>query len=262
MKKLVMLLSLVFLLDGSSALALTNSFDAGVQLSHITYKEPGLMRESGIMYGVTGAYTGVGRDILVKLDGTLSAGEVEYVGSYSDGTPLTAKGIQDTMFEFRAALGLTEFIRKDTSFIPYLGLGYRFLYDGADAIPGGYRRESNYIYLPLGIEGMVLTKGNWRMGFTLEYDLFLSGRQYSYLSDVNPGYNDMENTQDSGYGCRASLKFILGGKRDLIIEPFAKYWKIDQSDTTVITSFGTPIGSGYEPANNSTELGLRLLMRF
>ena len=263
MKKFVMLLSLAFLLDGSSALALSpSSFDIGGQLSHITYKEPGLMRESGIMYGVTAAYTRVGRSIMWRVDGTLTTGEVDYVGSYSDGTPLTINGIRDNMFETRAVIGPTNFVDAASYYLPYIGIGYRYLFDGADKAPGGYRREANYIYIPLGVDGMVMTKGEWSVGFTAEYDLFVSGTQFSYLSDADPGYNDMENSQTSGFGCRASLKFVLRGKKDLTIEPFVKYWKIAESDTTTITYYGTPIGSGYEPANNSTELGLKVLLRF
>jgi hypothetical protein len=253
----------VLVFDGSSVLALSpSSFDAGLQLSHITYKEPGLMRESGIMYGVTGAYTRVRPGLMWRIDGTLTTGQVEYVGSYWDGTPLTVKGIQDTMFETRAVLGPTDFVNISSYYLPFIGIGYRYLYDGADKMAGGYRRESNYIYIPLGVDGLVTTKGRWSVGFTAEYDMFISGKQYSYLSDADPGYNDMENTQDSGYGYRASLKFMREGKQNLTIEPFVKYWKIDKSNTTTITYYGTPVGSGYEPSNNSTELGVRVLIRF
>lgn len=264
MKKTVLLSCLALLvLDVSSALALSpSSFDMGGQLSHITYREPGLMRESGVMYGVAAAYTRVGRGLMWRVDGTATTGEVEYVGSYSDGTPLTIEGIRDTMLETRAVLGPTGFVNLTTYYLPYIGIGYRYLFDGADKAPGGYRRESNYIYIPLGVDGLLTTRGRWGVGFTAEFDLFVSGTQCSYLSDADPGYNDMENSQNSGYGYRASIKFMLDGKKDLIIEPFMKYWKIDQSNTTTITYYGTPIGFGYEPANNSTELGIKVLMQF
>lgn len=197
-----------------------------------------------------------------KVDGTLTTGEVDYVGSYSDGTPLTITGITDRMFEARAVLGPTEFIYLSSYYLPYIGLGYRYLYDGANVAPGGYRRESNYLYIPLGVEGMTAMQSQWSIGFTLEYDIFVSGTQYSYLSDADPGYNDMQNSQSSGQGYRASLKFIHAGDRDLIIEPFVKYWKIAQSDTTTITYYGTPVGYGYEPANNSTEIGMKVMLKF
>jgi hypothetical protein len=254
----------VLLFSGSSALALSpSSFDFGGQLSQITYKEPGLIRESGIMYGVTGAYTSVGRRLMWRVDGTLTTGEMEYVGSYWDGTPLTYSGIRDTMFETRAVLGPTAFVSLSSYYLPYLGIGYRYLSDGADKIPGGYRRESNYLYIPVGIDGMVTTKGKWSVGFTAEYDYFVSGRQYSYLSDSDPGYNDIENKQSSGYGLRGSLRFIRSGRKDIILEPFVKYWKIAESEMVRLTYYGIPTSIVVvEPGNNSTEIGIRCTVRF
>jgi hypothetical protein len=265
MKKTFLLTFLaVFLFNGSSAFGLSPSaLDVGIQLSHITYKEPGLMQESGVMYGVTAAYTRIGPDLMWKVDGTLTTGEVEYVGSYWDGTPLTFSGIRDTMFETRAVLGSTEFVNISSYYLPYIGIGYRYLFDGADEMPGGYRRESNYVYIPLGIDGMVTTKGRWSVGFTAEYDYFISGKQYSYLSDGDPGYHDIENKQSSGYGLRGSLRFIRSGRNDIILEPFIKYWKIAESDMVPLTYNGatTPYGV-VEPENNSTEVGIKILMRF
>lgn len=255
----------LFILCPSAAFALpynTSEFDAGVQISHITYKEPDLMRESGIMYGVHAFYAKSFQGLRWKIDGTLSRGEVDYVGSLSDGTPLTVENIQDTMFEARVAVGPTSFVYSDSYYLPYIGFGYRYLYDGADVGPGGYRRESNYLYIPIGIEGVPFVREKWSAGFTLEYDLFLRGRQLSYLSDADPGFSDMENEQTSGRGYRASLKFIRSGKHDLVIEPFYKYWSIDESDTQIITYMGIPYAYGYEPKNNSTEIGIKMLIRF
>jgi hypothetical protein len=248
--------------DAAAASLRPESFDAGLQLSHITYREPGLIRESGIMYGVTASYTGVGRAIMGKVDGTLSHGSVDYVGSYQDGTPLTISNIKDTMFEVRGVIGTTDFVYVTSYYLPYIGLGYRYLYDGADVAPGGYRRESNYLYIPLGIEGVPATRGAWSFGFTLEYDLFLRGTQCSHLSDADPGFNDVENEQSSGYGYRASLRFLRSGTHDIIIEPFYKYWNIDESDAELLTFYGTPYAYVVEPENNSKELGIRVIMRF
>jgi hypothetical protein len=239
-----------------------SAFDVGVQLSHITYREPDLIRESGVMYGVTASYTGFGRAFMGKVDGTLSLGSVDYVGSYQDGTPLTIENIKDTMFEVRGVLGPTDFVSITSYYLPYIGLGYRYLYDGANVGPGGYRRESNYFYIPLGVEGVPATRGDWSFGFTLEYDLFLRGTQCSHLSDADPGFNDVENEQSSGYGYRASLRFIRSGNHDLIIEPFYKYWNVDESDAELLTFYGVPYAYVVEPANNSKELGIRVIMRF
>lgn len=265
MIRVIPLLTCLLMLGPLQAAAATlrpSAFDAGVQLSHFTYREPGLMRESGFMYSVVASYTGLGRSLMGRIDGTLTHGEVDYVGSYQDGTPLTVENIKDTMIEVRGTFGPTDFVYISSYYLPYTGLGYRYLYDEANVVPGGYQRESNYYYIPIGVEGVPWRRGDWRFGFTLEYDLFLKGRQMSYLSDVDRGFNDIENEQSSGYGYRASVRFIRSGKRDIIIEPFYKYWKIDESNRELLTYYGTPVAIVVEPDNNSTELGIRVIMRF
>ena len=220
------------------------------------------MRESGFMFGVAGSFARNTSNVRLKFDGALTFGSVEYVGSYDDGTPVTYSGIQDTMFEVRATLGPTAFASASSALLPYIGLGYRYLVDYADVMPGGYQRESNYRYVPIGLDYRSSASGSWQFGCTLEYDYFLSGTQISHLSDVNPGYNDLTNEQNDGYGYRASIRFARSGRHGLIIEPFYKYWKIDQSETATITCMGVPCGYGWEPKNNSTEYGLRVQMSF
>jgi hypothetical protein len=260
---LLLLCSSVVATSEASADTLSpSSFSVGLQLSHITYREPDLMRESGIMYGVTASYTGIGRSLMGKVDGTLTFGSVDYVGSYDDGTPLTIENIQDTMFEVRGVFGPTDFVYIASYYLPYVGLGYRYLYDGANVGPGGYQRESNYLYLPLGVEGVPVIRGAWSFGFNVEYDLFIRGTQCSYLSDADPGFNDVENKQSSGYGYRLSLRFIRSGAHDIIIEPFYKYWTINESDRALLTYYGAPYAYVVEPDNHSKELGIRFIMSF
>ncbi len=266
MKRSVLLVACLVLTGMSEASALTlkpEMFDAGIQLSHITYKEPGLMRESGYMYGVNASYARIGKALMWKVDGTLTTGKVDYVGSYQDGTSLTVKGISDTMFETRGVIGPTDFVYLSEYYLPYIGFGYRYLFDGANKGPGGYRRESTYLYIPIGIEGAPKSRDDWSFGYTLEYDLFISGTQKSYLSDADQGFNDVENQQSTGHGYRVSLRFVRSGKQDIIIEPFYKYWKIDRSNMKPLTYYGAPTGWGLvEPDNNSTEIGVKFILKF
>ena len=129
--------------------------------------------------------------------------------------------------------------------------------------PGGYRREANYFYLPLAVERIPYATSGWKLGWIAEFDYFLRGRQVSHLSDTDPGYNDTVNKQDRGFGLKGSLKFYRKGERqDVVIEPFVRYWRIAKSDTDVITYNGIPVAVGWEPANNSTEYGLRISLWF
>jgi hypothetical protein len=235
--------------------------DAGLQLSQITYKEPGLMKETGFMYGFFLSYIHK-KELMAKFDGLLTFGQMKYVGSDWSGTPLTITGINDTMLELRAVFGPADPLSDTLAIVPYIGIGYRYLYDGANNSPGGYRRESNYLYLPIGIESPFPTKTGWTVGFSLEYDLFLQGKQVSHLSDADPGFNDVENTQSSGYGLRGSLRFIKSSRNSIILEPFVKYWKIGESSVSLLTLYGSPYMYVVEPANNSTEIGVRCTVRF
>jgi hypothetical protein len=182
--------------------------DLGLELSHITYKEPQFMRESGVMYGVHGTYSYYGRQRIpagVRLDGRLSTGTVTYEGQYSDGTPVQVSGIRDVMVEVRGMLGIYNLGEPGAVLMPWIGLGYRYLYDGADRIPGGYVRESNYYYIPILLEYVPAHRPGWSIGWAAEYDYFLSGAQYSDLSDYNPGLSDMTNRQSHGFALHPVL---------------------------------------------------------
>jgi hypothetical protein len=92
----------------------------------------------------------------------------------------------------------------------------------------------------------------------LEYDIFWWGKQKSHLGSV-PGYYDIENDQDKGYGIRGSIKFQRRGEKvDFVIGPFIRYWNIKDSKTTK-----DPAGTTWiEPKNNSTEIGCQLAVKF
>lgn len=259
-----MVVACLVLLGATAATATPSqneALEAGFQLSQITYKEPGIMKESGFMYGLFVSYSNR-KEFTAKFDGLMAFGQMKYVGSLSDGTSLTVSGIKDTMIELRAVFGPAEPMSDTLAVIPYIGFGFRYLYDGLNNSPSGYGRESNYLYLPIGIESPSPTRTGWTVGFTLEFDLFLQGMQVSHLSDADPGYNDIENEQSNGYGLRGSVRFIKAGRNDIIIEPFVRYWKIGESEKEILTYYGSPIGMVWEPANNSTEIGVRCTLRF
>jgi hypothetical protein len=44
--------------------------------------------------------------------------------------------------------------------------------------------------------------------------------------------------------------------------PFIRYWNIKKSETETLTYLGTPVGSAWEPKNNSTEVGIKLGVKF
>ena len=237
-------------------------FKFGPEISYIKYEEPGLMEEKGMMAGIVGSYA-YHNYIMLKAEGKLASGLLDYDGHYQNGDPLTIKDIPNYMLEFRGLLGY-DFAAKPITITPYLGIGYRWLQDNAQKESlAGYKRESNYIYLPVGLEFAANLGNGWSLGVTGEYDFFLWGKQISYLSDYDHGYNDIENKQTKGYGIRGSISIEKKWEKvGFVIEPYAKYWNIDDSDWQPITDHGVIINYGREPKNNSTEIGCKLAVTF
>ena len=243
-----------------------HAWDLGAEISYIKYKEPDVMKQEGAMYGISGSYAGFGqflsKNFMLKLEGKWSWGQVDYENSGS------IDDIDDYILEFRG-LGGYSYPLLDTFIVrPYFGFGYIYLNDDISGMISstgarGYKRESNYIYSPIGIELMAALENRWFIGLTLEYDHFWIGVQKSHLSDADPSFNDLENDQNKGYGLRAAARIQKKGERiDFAIEPFIKYWNIKKSEEQTITYSGLLWGFGYEPKNNSTEIGGKIAIKF
>lgn len=240
------------------------TWEIGPEIYYFKYEEPGFNLEwEGMFYGLAAAYTH--RDWVPasqeesapdgkwmwRGEGRFAYGQVDYDGALNDGTPYTIDNIDDYALEFRLLLG-PDFPKQTSMNTLYAGIGYRYLNDDASFDPAGYERESNYLYIPVGIKTISDLKNGWSFGATAEFDLFLWGEQNSHLSDV--GGVDIQNEQDSGYGLRGSIKFHKKSKKtDFIIEPFIRYWNIDKSDVVL---------GVYEPENETLEYGIQFIWRF
>jgi len=249
-----------------------SSFDIGPELYSFKYKEPGFMEEEGLFYAVRLGYTGrnwvpsapgeslPGGGMMFRAEARIAYGQVDYDGSVQDlqtgdTSPLTVDNIDDFAFEGRLLLGADR-LRGEILNTLFTGIGYRYLYDDLSTHPAGYRRESNYLYVPLGYRFDGDRQVGWSFGFGAEYDVFIMGNQRSHFSDV--GLTDMDNRQDSGYGYRASVSLkYKNNDAIVVIEPFFRYWDIDKSETE--RAFW---GSAYEPANETTEYGIQFIWMF
>jgi len=243
-----------------------HTFELGPQVSYITYKEPNIapgvtVEEKGWMYGLTGSYTYHNR-IMLKAEANGSWGKVDYSNSGE------VSNITDYILEGRGLIGYDFLIAKVHSITPYVGVGYRYLNDdmsGKISTTGarGYERESNYFYSPIGLDINIQLGNTFYLKPLVEFDYFWTGSQKSHLSDVNPGLNDLTNTQKDGYGVRGYIGFLfVTQKVDFEVGPYIKYWNIEKSEEETITYYGTPIGIGWEPENNSTEIGLKITAKF
>jgi len=108
---------------------------------------------------------------------------------------------------------------------------------------------------------MSFIAGSWVLRPTLEYDFFIGGSQDSYLSQA--GLFDVHNTQDKGYGARASFMFETptswGG---IAFGPFFRYWDINDSRRFVVPAGGGTAFILLEPHNQTIEAGMTLRFLF
>lgn len=260
---LIFTASIILLLSGiASAFQYQKStWELGLELSHIEYEEPGVMKEDGLMFGPSASYT-YHDNIMLRGEARYSYGKLDYQGSG------TIDDIDNNLFGIRAVAGYDFTLSQSAILTPYIGFGYRYLNDDSSGMTSstgarGYERESNYYYSPIGVEALTDLGNGWFVGGVFEYDYFWKGKQKSHLGDAIVGLSTVENDQDSGYGLRGSVKIVKEtGRVTFLLEPFIRYWDIDESDISTVSYFGTAVGTGYEPDNDSTEIGLKAAIRF
>jgi len=240
------------------------SFDIGLEVYSFKYKEPGVMEEEGVFCAVRLGYTS--RDwvssspqesppdggMMFRAEARLALGQVDYDGGSQDLqtgeiSPLTVDNIDDFAIEGRLLLGADRLGGEMLNTL-YTGIGYRYLNDDLSSAPGGYERESNYYYVPIGYEIDANLRADWSWVGRIEFDYLLWGLQRSHVYPV------LENRQNSGHGYRASIKLQKKSQDVMfVIEPFFRYWDIDKSEVEP---------GGFEPKNETTEYGIQLVWMF
>lgn len=227
--------------------------EVGLSVSTYTYDEPGVMdlkaTKLGVDYSITQTYKGTWPN---QGDTTFVTGELRYANGdtrYSNVGGQTGSGLTDWYWEARALVGLD--IDMDGYVLaPYMGLGYRYLYNDLRNLTGssGYRRESRYLSVPMGVTVRTRADAQSQLLTTLEYVHLLSGRQDVRLSDA--GLTDVSLNQRSGSGLRLR---VIRQFPTWSIGPTLTYWRVGASDS---------VGGWVEPKNNTVEVGISLRRRF
>ncbi len=243
---------------GGQELALT--------VSSYLYEEPDInVSLTGDKFGLNQTGTALlMSDWFLREEVRLAYGQVEYSGSGIQ------SGAPDWYGEFRGMVG-RDFQVRTVVLSPYAGFGYRYLYNDvrgySNTGSAGYRRESNYYYLPLGVTHRMQLGEGGVLATTVEYDYLLWGRQVTRLSDLI-GQNgivsasDTTNRQHRGYGLRLGAMYEMG---DWGFGPFVQYWDIADSEVTtqiMTDAMGPARVRLLEPKNRTTEYGMRLMFRF
>jgi len=252
-----------FAQDGRDPLLTRPGLEVGVQAAHYHYEEPNVAKLIGLRAGGVGAFTFMQGDAFFKADGRVSLGDLKYQGSG------TQNSVPDYIFEVRLVAGTDLRAGEGVVFSPYAGLGYRYLYNdfrgytrgpvtlkNPSGIYAGYRRYSNYLYVPAGLTLRTGLSDGWVLAPTLEYDVFLRGKQISALSDVGGCNRDITNTQTGGSGYRAAF---MAEKGHLAFGPWVHRWNIENSDLQPDACGGPPL---FEPKNWTREIGFEVRYRF
>ena len=270
------------------------TWHVGPEAYYYKYEEKGFMQLEGMYYGINLGFTSrnwlptspelssEAMDIafwklMLRGEARFAFGDVNYDapgwGSIDN--------VDDRTFEARLLVG-PDFPTETTMFTLFTGIGYRYLHNDTRRTavdPAAYERESQYLYLPLGAEMTSQLNDGWSWGLSAELDVLLWGNQRSHI----PGYyanvdyyyyyyyqyyyyqwaESFDTYQPRGYGLRASAKLQKkGDKIDLIIEPFIRYWKINESEIEWEYRGANLYYFHREPTNNTIEAGVRVILTF
>lgn len=241
----------------------TTGSELGLEVSSYRYEEVSngafFMANEGNKVGIMGSFTqALDNDWFWGADARQAHGNV----SYSSAASGSKGGNPDIVTEVRITWG-RDFIVGQQVVAPYAGLGYRSLFNDLRGFSttgaAGYRRVSQYAYLPVGATHRLRLSAQARLSTTLEYDVLLEGRQQSFLSDVNSGSNDPVNTQRRGHGLRLIVNYETF---NWSVGAFVNYWSIGDSDQALRTINGTPTSLVWEPENTTHEIGMTFKLRF
>lgn len=222
-------------------------------------------------YGLSSGFSGDKDNMFGVLEARFLMGDTKYRGYTWGGDPASANGLKDWYVEGRMLAGNKYDLSDTWGVSPYLGIGYRFLSNHADEMEGGYRRESNYFYVPLGAELGWQMGEDWKLTFTGEFDWLIKGSQLSRMSDTElPSpyeYKDVRNQQSKGFGLRGSVKLeTTYAGVGVFIEPFYRFWKIQNSklEPLIITDgyYDYYGGDLVEPFNITREYGVKIGVSF
>jgi hypothetical protein len=225
----------------------SQDFESGTfyfDIHYYAYTEPGLMSEKSRLPSLSVGYQKL--TSLIKKESTVNVGG--FVEASLGLTRYDGSGSADTSYtKFLTEIYLSGY----KSF--YTGLGYRRLLDpsgGSVTSTGayGYDRLSQYTFIPVGSIFYIKDSGRFRA----QYNHFIQGTQKSYLSQGGQ-YQDVTNNQNSGYGL--DLSYTAKNNR---WEGYFRYWNIDKSNEEIVYRVnGSRYGTGWEPHNNTIEIGYR-----
>jgi hypothetical protein len=229
----------------------------GVSLSGYEYQEPGFMSLHASKIGIDYAGTyAISRPWPQDRQGWFLGGHARYATGKADyRSPVsgTLDNRENWYYEVRGWLGKD--VMRDTYVLsPYTGLGWRYLYNDLRGTTStgnlGYRRESRYTSVLLGVTHRMHLSDQSLLKTTVEYLHLLEGEQRANLADVTPLLPDLRLPQDNGYGLRLSTTRQLETWQ---VGLNVGYWNIAASQA---------VSGRVEPRNSTLEVGIQVAFPF
>lgn len=163
-----------------------------------------------------------------------------------------------------------DFVLQGTTLTAFVGLGSRVLNDrsgGKQTQDGsvGYDREVAYAYVPAGASARVHLSRRAALRLSGQYNWVVGGDSRSRFSAVDPEFPDVKVDLTKGHGVEASAAIDLPlGRHALNFGPFIRHWSIERSESFQLANPDDPTEQIelFEPANRTTELGVRLSFNF
>ncbi len=243
----------------STNLATKTGHEIGVTGSAYKYTEPGLVTIKANKLGLdyTGTYA-IGSQWPNRSEGWFLRADLRYAngkGDYSSSISGAIKNAPDWYYEVRGLVG-KDFDQGGYVLAPYAGIAFRHLDNDLRGVSTtgakGYRRESNYTTIPLGVTHKMKLDRQMQLDTTVEYAHLVRGKADSKLSDALPTLPDVSLTQRNGYGLRLATMVRFGAWS---VGPSVIIWRIKDSDRAGTLAI-------IEPKNNTVEVGIKAAYSF
>ena len=236
-----------------SSSLLNEKISIGLTHHIFKYTEPGLMTETGELNGLSIDYE---KDYsnghsFFTVHGDWSVGKLKYKGFFM--TPDTEKLIprtsstNDSLFHLSGSFHLKFGTKTNSYWNVSGGIATRLWRDRIKGL-GGYRRETRYIYAPVGIGYRVKMSDQHEIQLQGKYHIFLGGKNKTYFSDTQSGLPDIQFQQNSGEGFELSAKSLYQWDKEKTwgVELSYKQWDIARSSLETVDKYFF-----FEPANNN-----------
>jgi len=233
----------------------------GIGLDFWQYKEPGIMKDSGGLYGAEYEFRNVFFDYLfTQFSVDLFLGRTQYEGRYlSSNEPLEFEQT-NIMASTQAHLGLAIPIGNGWAVIPKVGVYYRTLTDANDESGADYQRDQTYFVIPVGLEIVYNTLDYRQFIVGAWVSTSFSGTNKTHLTDVG-GDRDLTLKQDEGggfevYGTYSFNTYYVGFT--------VRAWTVEDSEfkDASLPALGPGLTTFLEPKNETVAVGGRVGFSF